>query len=259
MKNTILITGASGGIGKQFALVCAEAKNDVLLVARSGDKLKALCDQIKTQYQVEADYLVADLSVQGSAEKLYQEVISKEYQITYLINNAGFGDYGNFVDRTLEKAQGMVQLNITSLMDLTWLFARDMVKAGRGGILNVGSTAAMQPDPYLAVYGATKAFVVSFTEAIAYELKGTGVTATVLSPGATESAFFNEAEMTGSKMGSAKFMPAYDVAKIGYDAMMKGKLHVFAGLMNKVLGFFSSIMPSSWLKLRVSAAVLGKK
>lgn len=259
MKTTILITGASGGIGEQFALVAAKANNDVVLVARSEDKLKALCQKITEQYKVHADYILADLSEYGSAENLYKEVINRGYKINYLINNAGFGDYGNFVERNLQKAQQIVHLNITSLMDLTWLFARDMVKAGKGGILNIGSTAAMQPDPYMAVYGATKAFVVSFTEAVAYELKGTGVTATVLSPGATVSEFFNEADMQGSKMASAKFMPADEVARIGYDAMLKGKLHVLAGLFNKVLGFFSSIMPSSWFSLRIAAMVLGKK
>lgn len=259
MKNTILITGASGGIGKQFALVAAKDQNDVLLVARNEDLLKALCEDIMATYQVKASYLVSDLSEYGSAENLYKEVIKRGFKINYLINNAGFGDYGNFVERSLSKYQQMVHLNITSLTELTWLFAKDMVKEKRGGILNIASTASFQPDPYMAIYGATKSFVANFTEALSYELKDTGVTATVLSPGATTTGFFGEAQMSESKMMSSKMMAADKVARIGYEAMMNGKLHVIAGLMNRVMGFLSAAMPSSRLKLRIAAAVLGKK
>ncbi|MES2267528.1 MAG: SDR family oxidoreductase [Bacteroidota bacterium] len=259
MKLTILITGASGGIGKEFALVAAEKKNDVVLVARSESLLKNLCEQITTKYQVKANYLICDLSEYGSAEKLYKEVIKRGFKINYLINNAGFGDYGNFVERSLSKYQQMIHLNITSLTELTWLFAKDMVRETHGGILNIASTASVQPDPYMAIYGATKSFVANFTEALSYELKDTGVTATVLSPGATTTGFFSEAEMGGSKMMGSKMMTAEKVARIGYDAMMKGKLHVIAGFVNKMLGFFSAVMPSSRFKLRVAAAILGKK
>lgn len=230
-----------------------------MLVARSGDLLNALCEQIKATYKVKADYIVADLSDYGSAENLYKEVINRGYRINYLINNAGFGDYGNFLERSLAKYQQMIHLNITSLTELTWLFAKDMVKDKRGGILNIASTAAFQPDPYMAIYGATKSFVANFTEALSYELKGTGVTATVLSPGATTTGFFDEAQMGQSKMVSSKMMNANKVARIGYHAMMKGKLHVIAGFMNKLLGFFSATMPPSRFRLKIAAAVLGKK
>lgn len=259
MKSTLLITGASGGIGKEFAIIAAKDQNDVVLVARREDQLKQICSQISTEYKVKADYIIADLSEFGSAENLYKEVINRGFKINYLINNAGFGDYGNFVERKLDKYQQMIHLNVTSLTELTWLFAKDMIKAKRGGILNIASTAAMQPDPYMAVYGATKSFVANFTEALSYELKGTGVTATVLSPGPTTTAFFDEAQMHDSKMANASMMPADKVAQIGYKAMMEGKLHVTAGLMNAIMGFFSGLIPPSQLKLRVAAGILGKK
>ena len=258
MKNTILITGASGGIGKEFALVAAQKQNDVVLVARSEDQLKSLCEQIINTYNVKADYVVIDLSKSGSAESLYNEVVNRGIKINYLINNAGVGDYGSFVDGDLARYQQMIHLNIISLTELTWLFTKDMVKDKRGGILNIASTAAIQPDPYLAVYGATKSYVANFTEALCYELKDTGVTATVLSPGPTKSSFFDEAKISGSKMANTKTMPANEVARIGYDAMMNGKLHVITGLKNKVLGFFSGMMPPSRLRLKIAAGILGK-
>ena len=259
MKNTILITGASGGIGKEFALVAAKNQNDVVLVARTEDRLKSLCEKITATYEVKADYVVADLSEYGSAEKLYEEVINRGFEVNYLINNAGFGDYGNFVERSLVKYRQMIHLNMTSLTELSWLFAKEMIGEKRGAILNIASTASFQPDPYMAVYGATKSFVANFTEALSYELKDTGVTVTVLSPGATTTGFFDEAQMGESKMMGSKMMAADKVARIGYDAMMKGKLHVIPGFMNKVLSFFSAMMPPSKLKLKIGADILGKK
>lgn len=258
MKNTILITGASTGIGKELALIAAQDQNNVVLVARSEEKLKDLANEIIAKYKVTADYVVTDLSEFGSAAELYKEIINRGLQVNYLINNAGFGDYGNFVERELEKYQQMIHLNITSLTELTHFFVKDMVKARRGGVLNIASTAATQPDPYMAVYGATKSYVSNFTQALSYELKGTGVTATVLSPGATTTEFFDAAQMSGSKMANSAMMPANTVAQIGYKAMMKGKLHVVAGWKNKLLVFGSSVTPFAKLKLTMAAMVLKK-
>ena len=259
MKNTILITGASGGIGKAFALVAAEKQNDVVLVARNEERLKVLNEQIIKDHKVKAHHIVADLSEYGAAEKLYNEVRNRGFKINYLVNNAGSGDYGDFTERSLVKYRQMIQLNITSLTELTWLFSKDMIKERQGGILNIASTAAFQPDPYMAVYGATKSFVANFTQALSYEFKGTGVTATVLSPGPTTTAFFDEAQMGESKMMLSKMMAAGEVARIGYDAMMKGKLNVVTGFINKVSAFFSGIMPPSRFKLKIAATILGKK
>jgi short-subunit dehydrogenase len=259
MNNTILITGASTGIGKEFAFIAAKSQNNVVLVARSDDKLKEICKQITSKYKVEADYVISDLSEYGAANVLYKEVVNRGYQVNYLVNNAGFGDYGNFIERDLEKCQQMMQLNIMALTELTYLFVKDMVKANRGGVLNVASIAAMQPDPYMAVYGATKSFVANFTEALHYELKGTGVSATVLSPGATSTEFFDAAQMSDSQMANAKMMTAANVAQIGYNAMMKGKLHVVAGLKNKLLSFGSSVMPIGNLRLAMAAMILKKR
>jgi short-subunit dehydrogenase len=228
-----------------------------VLTARSESNLKELCEQIKNKYNVSAEYIAADLSEAGAAENLYKEVVKRGYKIDYLINNAGFGDYGNFIDRNLEKFRQMIHLNITSLTELTYLFVTDMVKAKKGGVLNIASTAAMQPDPLMAVYGATKSYVANFTEALSYELRNTGVTATVLSPGGTATGFFNSAEMSGSKIANTnKTMTADTVAKTGYEAMMKGKLHVIPGLKNRILGFLSAIMPPMRLKLALAAAIL---
>ncbi|MCJ8210534.1 SDR family oxidoreductase [Mucilaginibacter sp. RS28] len=259
MKTTVLITGASGGIGKEMAMVAAKNQHDVILVARSETKLKALAESIRQEHGVQAFYYTADLALPGAAAKLYQQVKGDGHAVSYLVNNAGFGDYGNFAERELERISQMIQLNITALTELTHLFVQDMLQARKGGILNVASTAAMQPDPYLAVYGASKSYVANFTEALWYELRGTGVTATVLSPGGTATDFFDAAEMGASKMTGAKMMPAHRVAEIGYQAMIKGKLHVVAGLSNKILSFASSVMPIGKLRLKIAAAILGKK
>lgn len=258
MKDIIMITGASGGIGREMALVAAGDGHHVLLVARNEERLKALCNDINTKYRVTADYIAINLAEAGAAQNLYREVTNRGYHVNYLVNNAGFGDYGDFVKGDLAKFRQMIQLNIITLTELTWLFVRDMIKVKKGGVLNIASTAAMQPDPYMAVYGATKTYVANFTEAISYELRHTGVSATVLSPGATDTAFFEVAQMSGSDLANNS-MSAETVAKVGYHAMIAGKLHVIPGFKNRVLGFLSGVMPPMKLKLAVAAYMLRKK
>jgi short-subunit dehydrogenase len=180
-------------------------------------------------------------------------------RVTYLVNNAGFGDYGSFVERSMEKYGEMLQLNIVSLTELTHHYARGMVQMGKGRILNVASTAGLQPDPYFAVYGATKAYVISLTEALHKELENTGVTTTVLSPGPTQTEFMARADTADAKLYAAGVMTAAEVARIGFCGMMAGKLHVIPGFKNRVLGFFSSITPSGSLRLAISAGIMGRK
>ncbi|GAC1385236.1 MAG: SDR family oxidoreductase [Ginsengibacter sp.] len=258
MTNTIMITGASGGIGKELALVAAENHNNLVLIARSEAALKELCQFITNKFNVQADYLALDLAENGAAEMVYKQTKEKGLQINYLINNAGIGDYGNFLENDIQKVINMILLNISALTELTWYFANEMVKEGKGGVLNIASTASFQPDPFMAVYGATKSYVANFTEALSYELKDTGVTATVVSPGATETSFFKVAKMDDSKLMNTKMMKSEEVARTAYHAMMKGKLHVVPGFTNKILGFISSITPPMKLRLAIAAHILKK-
>jgi short-subunit dehydrogenase len=159
----------------------------------------------------------------------------------------------------MEKYKEMIDLNIFSLTELSYHYAKEMVKRGNGRILNVASMAGLQPDPNFAVYGATKAYVISLTEAIHKELEKTGVTATVLSPGATESKFMERADMHNAKLYAKGVMSSIDVAREGYNGMMKGKLHVIPGFKNKILGFFSGIMPPSKFRLNIAANIMAAK
>ncbi|MFM8912346.1 MAG: SDR family NAD(P)-dependent oxidoreductase [Flammeovirgaceae bacterium] len=259
MKEIALITGASGGIGHQLALLFSQKNIPLLLVARNEARLRQLKAELEKANGTAVYYVAADLSTTEGVAELLQYVHANQLHVTYLVNNAGFGDYGNFVERSLEKYLEMLQLNVVSLTQLTHHFARLMVQHGSGRILNVASTAGLQPDPYFAVYGATKAYVISLTEALHKELEHTGVTATVLSPGPTQTDFMARADMAEAKLYAAGVMTARDVAHTGFRAMMAGKLHVIPGFKNRVLGFFSSITPSGSLRLAISAGIMGRK
>jgi short-subunit dehydrogenase len=254
-----LITGASNGIGLEFAKVHASKGGDLVLVARNKSKLEKLKSELENHFKVKVYIIVKDLSASNSAQEVYNETSQKNIQVDYLINNAGFGDYGPFIDRSMEKYKEMIQLNIVSLTELSYHFGKEMVKRGKGRILNVASMAGLQPDPNFAVYGATKAYVISLTEAIHKEFENTGVTVTVLSPGATESNFMDRADMNNAKLYTSGVMTSLDVAREGYNGMMKGKLHVIPGFKNKILGFFSGIMPPGKLRLSVAAKIMAEK
>lgn len=259
MNEIALITGASGGIGYQIALLFAQKNIPLLLVARNEARLRQLKTELEKANGTAVYYVAADLSTSEGVAELLQYVHANQWHITYLVNNAGFGDYGPFVERSMEKYAEMLQLNIISLTELTHHFARSMVQRGKGRILNVASTAGLQPDPYFAVYGATKAYVISLTEALHKELEHTGVTTTVLSPGPTQTEFMARADMAEAKLYAAGVMTAAEVAHIGFRGMMAGKLHVIPGLKNRIMGFFSSITPPGHLRLAVAASIMGKK
>jgi short-subunit dehydrogenase len=254
-----LITGASNGIGLEFAKVHASKGGDLVLVARNKSKLEKLKSELENHFKVKVYIIVKDLSASNSAQEVYNETSQKNIQVDYLINNAGFGDYGPFIDRSMEKYKEMIQLNIVSLTELSYHFGKEMVKRGKGRILNVASMAGLQPDPNFAVYGATKAYVISLTEAIHKEFENTGVTVTVLSPGATESNFMDRADMNNAKLYTSGVMTSLDVAREGYNGMMKGKLHVIPGFKNKILGFLSGIMPPGKLRLNIAAKIMAEK
>ena len=259
MKEVALITGASGGIGYEIALLFARNKFDIVLVARNESRLSGIKMSIEGQHGVEVHMVAADLSRREGVEETCRYVRENGLTVAYLVNNAGFGDYGNFVDGDMERYRGMIGLNVEGLTALSHRFAVEMVGNGKGRILNVASTAGFQPDPYFAVYGATKAYVISLTEALHKELEGTGVTATVLSPGPTRTDFMDRADMRDSKLFESGVMSAAEVAEVGFQGMMKGRLHVIPGLKNRVMAFFSSITPSSRLRLDIAAMFMGRK
>jgi short-subunit dehydrogenase len=259
MKEVALITGASSGIGYEIAKLFAADKTDLLIVARNEKKLLEIKKYFEEQFKVEVYTVAADLSSNQGIQNVYEMVTSNKLFVNYLVNNAGFGDYGPFIDRSMEKYREMIRLNILSLTELSYHYGKEMVKRGKGRILNVASMAGLQPDPNFAVYGATKAYVISVSEAIHKEFEKTGVTVTVLSPGATASNFIERANMNNAKLYASGVMTSLDVAREGYSGMMKGKLHVIPGFKNKILGFFSGIMPSGKLRLYIAAKIMAEK
>lgn len=242
MKNVALITGASGGIGMELARIHAARGNDLVIVARSTNKLTRLKTELETQYTVEVMAISKDLGKREAPEEIYRELQQQEIQVEYLINNAGFGDYGLFFETDWEKEEQMIDLNMKSLTHLTKLFLPDMIKRRSGRIMNVASTAAFQPGPLMAIYYATKHYVLAFSEAIANEVKDYGVTVTALCPGPTASGFQSAAAMEESKLVNSIKMPSSaEVADYGYQAMIKGKAVAIHGkansMMAKTVGF----------------------
>ncbi len=236
MAKTALITGASSGIGYELAKVFAKNNTNLVLVARSEKKLQEIAQELTKTHGISVEVLAKDVSVLASTQEIYSILKQKGIAVDYLVNNAGFGDFGFFTETKWEKELEMINLNMTSLTSLTKLFVSDMVARKQGKILNVASTASFQPGPLMAVYYATKAYVLSFSEAIANELSGTGVTVTALCPGPTESGFQNAAAMNDSKLVKGKKLPtSQDVAEYGYKAMMSGKVVAVHGLLNKVM------------------------
>jgi short-subunit dehydrogenase len=231
-RPTVLVTGASSGIGAGFAARFAAEGYRVVLAARSVDKMQALAKTLQERHRVEVHVIRADLEAPDGAHRLHAELQQRGWTLDVLVNNAGYGHFGEFRDSPLDKELAMMQLNMASLVALSKLFLPDLI-ARRGKILNVASTAAFQPGPYMAVYYATKAFVLSFSEAIAEELAPHGVTVTALCPGPTASGFQDKAAMGRSALVKGKRLPTADeVAAVGYRALMGGRRVVIAGFMN---------------------------
>ena len=247
-NKTALITGASSGIGLQFAKLHAHYGGDLILVARRYERLLALKEELENTFNIRVAIFAIDLSKPGAAEKLYLNVTEQKLQVDYLINNAGFGDFGYFHKTDWEKDEQMINLNIMALTQLTKLFVSDMIKRGSGKILNVASTAAFMPGPLMAIYFASKSYVLAFSEAVANELKGTGVSLTALCPGPTESEFQDAANMEESMLFKrSKVATSEDVAKYGYNQMIKGKVVAIEGAINKFSIFASRFVPKNVL------------
>jgi uncharacterized protein len=255
-KSRALITGASGGIGLALAKLFARNGIHLLLVARSLDKLTGIKETLEKEFKIDVNILSLDLSAEGAYLQLLDHISKENLQIEYLVNNAGFGLQDAFLNGGVDNYISMINLNINTLTCLTRTIGEQMVTNGKGRILNIASIAGFQPDPYFAVYGATKAYVVSFSEAIHKEFEYTGVSVTVLSPGLTQTGFIERAEMQGSKMLQAGIMSADLVAEAGYKGMMKGKRHVIPGISNKFMAFFTRIFPTSAFKLNLLAKMM---
>ena len=223
MGNTALITGASSGIGKELARYHGARGGNLVLVARSEDKLKELKTELENNYGISVMVIAADLAHSESADQIFSATEKAGQQIDILINNAGFGGHGKFHQRELAKDQAMMQVNMASLVSLTHLYLEGMVQRKAGKILHVASTAAFLPGPLQAVYYATKSFVLSFSQAIAQELDGTGVTSTALCPGAVSTGFVAAGDLDGVKVFD-KAASAESVAECGYEAMLRGDL-----------------------------------
>jgi uncharacterized protein len=230
-KGTALITGASGGIGAELAKLCAAGGHDVILVARGKDALEELAASLHEAHGVGARVLAADLADPAAPRAIREQVGGAGVDI--LVNNAGFGLRGAFAETDWAAEARMIQVNIAALAHLTKLFLPDMIRRGAGRILNVGSTAGMVPGPLMAVYYASKAFVNSFSEALANEVKGTGVTVTLLCPGPTRTRFGAVAGANGTRLFTGSSMSAAEVAREGYQAMMRGRRAVIAGTRNR--------------------------
>ncbi|MEL7038101.1 MAG: SDR family oxidoreductase [Cyanobacteria bacterium J06592_8] len=242
---TALITGASFGIGETFATELASRQTNLVLVARSQDKLTQLAQQLSQQHQIQTHVIAKDLTEPGATQAVFDEITQQGMTIDLLINNAGFGDYGAFAERDLQKQVKMIQLNITALVELSHLFLAPMRQRGSGSIINVASIAAYQPIPYMSIYAATKAFVLHFSEALWAENKENGIHISALCPGPTESKFFEVAEFPSTMGdGKGKLVPAEEVVKDALQAVEKNQpVVVTGGFGNQVIVNISRFFP----------------
>jgi uncharacterized protein len=257
---TALITGASSGIGLELAKVLASKGVNLIIASRKIIELARLGTELSEKHKIYVEEIEIDLSRPGAAKELFNQVKTLDFEIDYLINNAGFGDYGLFYKCDWDKQERMINLNMLTLTQLTYLFLPDMIKKKSGKIMNVASTAAFQPGPLMSVYYASKAYVLYFSEAIANELEGTGITVTALCPGPTKSGFQKAANVEQSKMLNADSIPtSKEVAEYGYKAMMKGKRVAIHGILNRELAFFSRRAPKKFMLNTVRRMNEGRK
>lgn len=244
-KKHALITGGTSGIGYELAKLFAKDGYNLIIVARHQQELDTVASELENQFNIEVKTIAKDLFIVDNAFGVYNEVKRQEIDVDVLVNNAGHGHYGEFVDTDLQMELSIIHLNISSLVVLTKLFLKEMVEREDGKILNLSSIASKTPGPWQSVYHGTKAFVQSFTEAIHEEVKDKGITITALLPGATDTDFFHKADMESSKVLQGELADPADVAKDGYDALMSGKDMVVSGLKNKAQVLMNAITPDS--------------
>jgi short-subunit dehydrogenase len=250
--NTALITGASGGLGEEFANILAEKKWNLILVARSKDKLDVIKTNLEHNHSIAVQVIDLDLSLPDATHQLMKHI--EKQNVDLLINNAGFGDFGLFQDSDPLRTRNMIDLNIGTLTDLTRAVLPGMIARKSGRILNVASTAAFQPGPLMAVYYATKAYVLNFSLALSDELQGTGVTVTCLCPGPTRTGFATHANMGSSKLFRRTLLNAHEVSAAGINACLKGKVLITPGIVNAI-GTFMTRFVSRSFAARVARSV----
>ena len=244
ITGTALITGASAGIGAELARVFAARGHDVILVARRQDALEALAGQLEGKHKVRATVLPADLALSSAPLELFESIRGAGLDVDILVNNAGFGLHGEFLDTDIDRELRMIQVNVAALVHLTKLFAPPMVHRRRGGIMNVASIAGVFPGPYMSIYYASKAFVLSFTESLAQELRDSGVKVSALCPGPTTTEFHDVAGGKNTRlMTRGSVADARSVAEFGYKALQRGTVVAIPGVQNKLLVQAKRIAP----------------
>lgn len=240
---TALVTGSSSGIGFELAQLLAAGGADLVLVARSRERLESLAQTLQQGYGVAARIIAKDLALPGATDEIARQLQEAAIPVDILVNNAGFGSHGPFAEADAAEQLRMVQVNVTALTHLTRLFLPAMLQRRKGKILNVASTAAFQPGPLMAVYYATKAYVLSFSEALAEELDGLGVTVTALCPGPTMTEFQQRAGVGHTKLMQGRIMDAKTVAMAGYRGILQGRRLVIPGFRNRLLAFCVRLLP----------------
>ena len=238
-----LVTGASSGLGVDFARELAERGASLILVARRLERLEEVAGELREAYGVDVDVIPMDLGAPGAPQELYDRVARAGRSIDVLVNNAGYGVYGYFLDIDWDRERSMLELDIVNLVHLTKLFARDMVSRGYGRIMQVSSIGAYQATPTYASYTAAKSFVLHFGEALQYELRGTGVTCTVVSPGVTKTEFLEVSGQTPTLYQRLVMMDSPTVARIGIRAMLRGRSSIVPGFLNAISAWFVRLTP----------------
>jgi len=241
-KGWAVVTGASAGLGAEFVRQLAKRGYDVVLVARRRDRLVALAREVEAAHSVKTEIVEADLAAAGATAALVKKLDELGVVVEVLVNNAGVGLYGFAIDQSVEKSTAMIELNIVALTELSLALGRKMAERGSGGILNVSSTASFQPDPYFAVYGATKAYVTSFSLALASEVKSRGVRVLAHCPGPTRTEFNDVADVRAGA-SDLLYMSAERCVAIGLRALERGKWLVVTGWLNAIAAFFSRRSP----------------
>jgi short-subunit dehydrogenase len=257
VRNSVLITGASAGIGQELARCFAAAGDDLVLVARRAEALEQLATDLRSRHNIRVRVEPCDLAQHAAPAELFARLSQAGVTVDVLVNNAGFGALGEVADLALDRQLEMIELNVTALTALTRLFLPAMLQRKNGGVLNVASTAGFQPGPRMAVYYATKAYVLSFTEALAEETAGTGLRVSCLCPGPTKTEFGSVSGMDQSKLFRLGTMTARDVAELGYRGWCSGKVVIIAGLTNRLAVFGVRLMPR-WVIRKIVKSVNGR-
>ncbi len=252
-----LITGANKGIGLEMAKIFAKDGYNIVLVSRDEDSLISASKFLEKLYNIKTIIIKKDLSLRNSPKEVYEQLQSENIEVTVLINNAGFGTYGPFIETNLEKELNMINVNISCTTHMTKLFARDMARCGKGKILNIASTASFQPGPYMSVYFATKSYILSFTESISKEFEKYGLTVTALCPGPTDSNFTSTAKGSSSSRIFQHLLTSEEVAQQGYSALMHKKRVKIVGNKNFLLSELVRFLPRNGV-LSISKYMMSK-